>query len=191
MEYLTGMGKMQEDYKKACLPQQVPRYYQNQDDNACGAVCIKMVLDYFWKPSGRRVSRQDFHKILRITLNGDRYLPRGTRWEHLTAALREFGISATKISGNTETRLMQMTKALRKGCPVILTCIEDFGVYGRVGHYVVLTGTDKDFIYINDPYPGKDSQIAILSFLKNGQPMSWDNSKWGIILRERTIPFIS
>lgn len=184
MKQSTGVINMQNDHRKAHLPRQVPRYYQYRDDNACGAVCIKMVLDYFWKPSGRRVSRQDFHKILHITLKGDRYLPRGTYREHLTAALIEFGISATKISGDTETRLKQITKALRKGCPVILTCIEDFGSYGWVGHYIVLTGIDKDFIYINDPYPGKDSQIALLSFLKNGQPLSWDNSKWGIILRE-------
>jgi hypothetical protein len=73
---------------------------------------------------------------------------------------------------------------------VILTCIEDFGHYGRIGHYVVLTGIDKDFIYINDPYPGKDSQIALACFLKNGQPLCWGNLKWGIILRERTVPFI-
>lgn len=67
---------------------------------------------------------------------------------------------------------------------MILTCIEDFRHYGRTGHYVVLTGIDKDFIYINDPYPGKDSQIALACFLKNGQPLCWGNLKWGIILRE-------
>jgi uncharacterized protein YvpB len=94
----------------------------------------------------------------------------------------EFGISVTEISGNTSARLEQLTKAIEKGRPAILSCLADFGRYGRMGHYVVLTGIDEDFLLINDPYPGKPSKISVSSFLKIGQTLNWDKMKWGIIL---------
>lgn len=173
---------MEKGFNKTQLPRCVPKYRQSHDDNTCGPVCVRMVIDYFWGALGKRTSKQDVHKILQITMNGNKYLSRGAYREHLISALREFGISETEISGNTATRLGQLTRAIEKGRPAILTCLADFGQYGRMGHYVVLTGIDKDFIYLNDPYPGKPSQIPLLSFLKNGQPINWGNSKWGIIL---------
>ena len=169
------------------LPRCVPKYRQSHNDNSCGPACVRMVIDYFWGALGKHTSMRDVRKILQITMNGNKYLSRGTCREHLISALREFGIFETEISGNTPTRLAQLTRAIEKGSPVILMCLADFGHYGRMWHYVVLTGMDKDFIYINDPYPGKPSQILLLSFLKNGQPINWGKLKWGIILNQSSI----
>lgn len=164
------------------LPRRVPQYFQSHNENTCGPVCIRMAIDYFKSQTDKRVSNHDFLKILQITMKGNKYLSRGTYREYLISALREFGIFETKISGNTAARLAQLSRAIEYGSPAILTCLSDFGHYGRMGHYVVLTGIDKDFVYINDPYPGKPSQIPLSSFLKNGQPTSWGNLRWGIIL---------
>ena len=173
---------MEKEFNKTQLRRRVPKYRQSLDDNPCGPVCVRMVIDYFWGALGKCTSKQDKRKILQITMNGNKYLPRGTYREHLISALREIGISETAISGNTAARLGKLTRAIKKGSPAILACLADFGPYGRMGHYVVLTGIDKDFLYINDPYPGKPSQIPILSFLKNGQPINWGKFRWGIIL---------
>lgn len=167
---------------KVRLPRCVPKYRQGRDDNTCGPVCVRMVIDYFWAASGKRTSKQDMNKILQLTMNGNKYLSRGTYREYLISALEVFGISETVISGNTATRLAQLSRAIEHGSPAILTCLANFGRYGRMGHYVVLTGIDENFLYINDPYPGRPSQIPILSFLTNGQPINWGKLKWGIIL---------
>ena len=166
------------------LARRVPQYRQSRNDNACGPVCIRMVVDYFRSLTDKRTSKQTFLKILQITMKGNKYLSRGTHREHLISALWEFGISSTEISGDTAARLRQLTNAIGKGNPAILTCLADFGHYGRMGHYVVLTGIDKNFLYINDPYPGRPSQIPFLSFLKNGQPINWGKLRWGIILNQ-------
>jgi len=132
---------------------------------------------------GKRISNQDFDKILLVTMNGNKYLSRGTYRENIISALQEFSISATEISGNTSARLEQLARAIERESPSILSCLADFEHYGRTGHYIVLTGIDKDFLWINDPYPGKPSKISISSFLKKGQPLNWDNMKWGISLK--------
>ena len=173
---------METEFHKIQLPRRVPKYRQSLDDNTCGPVCVRMVIDYFWGALGKYTSNQDKRKILQISMNGNKYLTRGTYREHLISALREYGISETAILGNTAARLGKLTRAIKKGSPAILSCLADFGRYGRMGHYVVLIVIDKDFLYINDPYPGRPSQIPLISFLKNGQPLNWGNLKWGVIL---------
>jgi len=58
----------------------------------------------------------------------------------------------------------------------------NFKYYGRYAHYIVFIGIDKPYIDINDPYPGTPARIAIESFLRNGQPISWGNAGWGVII---------
>jgi uncharacterized protein YvpB len=58
----------------------------------------------------------------------------------------------------------------------------NFKYYGRYAHYIVLTGIDESYVYLNDPYPEKLAKIAIKSLLRNGQPTSWGNARWGVII---------
>jgi len=161
----------------------VPHYYQTINDYACGPTCIRMVIDYFLKKRGEKSKKNDWESIVQDTMNGSIKNVFGTNKKNLKKALQKRGFSCRNLVGNTQTRLHNLYVAISNGTPAILGCRADVGNL-RDAHYIVLTGINKymKYIYINDPYPKKPSKIKLDSFLKNGQKISWGNSKWGIIV---------
>jgi hypothetical protein len=159
----------------------VPKYYQGKNDNACGPTCIRMVIDYYLKKKGKKLSKKDCANILQETMRGNSLS--GTDKKGLKAAFRMRGIICKELLGSRkDTKLANLRTAINAGKPVILGCMANFKNYGRLAHYIVLTGIDESHIYVNDPYPGKPAKIAIESFLRNGQPTSWGNARWGVII---------
>jgi predicted double-glycine peptidase len=161
----------------------VPKYYQGKNDNACGPTCIRMVIDYYLKKKGKKLSKAECENILQETMQGNRDRSLGTVKKDLKAVFRKRGFICKELFGSRkETKLANLFTAINAGKPVILGCMAKIKYYGRYSHYIVLTGIDESYLYVNDPYPGRLAKIAIVSFLRNGQPTSWGNARWGIII---------
>lgn len=161
----------------------VPKYYQGKNDNTCGPVCIRMVIDYYLQKKGKKLSKEDCENILQETMGGYIYRLFGTGKKDLKAVFRKRGIICKELLGSKkETKLANLRTAINAGKPVILGCMANFKYYDRDAHYIVLTGIDESYIYVNDPYPGKPIKILVDSFLRNGQPTSWGNARWGVII---------
>jgi uncharacterized protein YvpB len=161
----------------------VPRYYQSRDDNTCGPTCIRMVLDYYHKMEGKPVSDKEFLQIIDVAMKGDKYRSKGTYREEMIQTLKVYNLVPKELSGDRLQRLAQLGMALRNRYPAILSCIGDFGRYGRIGHYVVLIGMAENYVYVNDPYHRNPSEILLSSFLKRGQSLNWDGKRWGVIVK--------
>jgi len=142
-----------------------------------------MVMDYYLKEKRQRLSKGDRESILEETMGGDNYREAGTRRKELKAVLRRRRFICKELLGSRkETKLASLRLALDARKLVILGCIAKFKYHrGRDRHYIVLTGMDKSHIYVNDPYPGKPAKIEIENFLRNGQPTSWGNARWGVV----------
>ena len=105
----------------------------------------------------------------------------GTSFGRMKQAIRQMGFGCREIRGNTdEKRLKNLQWAVDTDHPVILGCIANLGP-ARYRHYVVLVGIDHKYIYIRDPYPKeRPTKVRIDDFLRNGNPTSWGNNRWGV-----------
>jgi ABC-type bacteriocin/lantibiotic exporter with double-glycine peptidase domain len=178
-----GLEEKQPIWGGEIMELKVPKYHQGKDDNACGPTCIRMVIDYYLKKKGKKLSKEDCENILQETMQGNRDRLFGTGKKDLKAVFRKRGIICKELLGSRkETKLANLRTAINAGKPVILGCMANFKYYGRDAHYIVITGIDEAYIYVNDPYPGKPARILIESFLRNGQPTSWGNARWGVII---------
>jgi uncharacterized protein YvpB len=170
-------------YRKSQMKLKVPKYHQGKNDNACGPTCIRMVIDYYLKRKGKKLLKEDYEDILQDTMEGNRDRLFGTLKHDMKAVLRKRRFICKELLGSSkETKLANLRTAVNAGKPVILRCMAYFKGYGRTAHYVVVTGIDKSFIYINNPYPGKPAKLEIESFCRNGQPTSWGNARWGVTI---------
>jgi hypothetical protein len=140
-----------------------------------------MVIDYYLKKKGKKLSKKDCENILQETMRGNRLFR--TDKKDLKAVFRKRGIICKELLGSSKkTKLANLHAAINAGKPVILGCMANFKYYGRYAHYIVLTWIDESYVYVNDPYPEKPAKIAIKSLLRNGQPTSWGNARWGVII---------
>jgi hypothetical protein len=140
-----------------------------------------MILEYF--RTNRSVTTSEWEDILRSTMKGNVYRESGTDKDDLVKTIKEFGLTCRKIPGVTkDEKLRHLASALRAGRPAILWCRAYFQAHKRYAHYVVLTGLDERYLYLNDPYPDKPGRVERSSFIKNGQEMSWGTDAWGIIV---------
>jgi hypothetical protein len=113
----------------------VPKYYQGKNDNACGPTCIRMVLDYKLRKSGKKLSQKDYDQILQETMKGHRGRESGTLKKDLTMVLQRRGIICRALRGaSKEKRLDGLRAAISLGKPVILGCMANFKYYGRKSH---------------------------------------------------------
>jgi predicted double-glycine peptidase len=116
-------------------------------------------------------------------MKGNVYRESGTSRDDMVKTIRGFGLTCRKIPGVTkDEKLRHLASALRAGRPAILWCRAYFQAHKRYAHYVVLTGLDERYLYLNDPYPDKPGRVERSSFIKNGQEMSWGTDAWGIIV---------
>lgn len=152
------------------LRRKVRKYTQVRDSDDCGPTCIRMALNSYL-PQGEKLSKND--------------LPGGRKTNaEMKQIVREKGFYFEEISWKSKEESLQfMRKSVRENKPIILSCNADFKHYNRDKHFIILIGIDENddgYIYVKDPYPEKPEKIEIKSFLRNNQPVSWGNSKWGI-----------
>jgi predicted double-glycine peptidase len=160
----------------------VPHYRQGTDDYACGPVCICIALDYLLTKSKKpKLDFEGIKKVEDLTMDGKTWSSSGTSPDRMKYAIRRMGFGCREIRGDTDKkRLQNLQRAINDRRPVILGCMANLGT-DRYRHYIVLIGIDDKYIYIRDPYPeGRPSKVRIMEFLKNGNPTSWGNNRWGI-----------
>lgn len=124
----------------------------------CGPAVLKMVLRYY----GIEKSEKELAKLAGTTKNG------GTDDKTIARVLKKFGLKS-EIRNNTN--LSDVKKCLDRGVPVIV----DWFTRGRKdypdsavadGHYSIVVGLDKKFIYLQDPEIGKIRKLARDDFLR-------------------------
>lgn len=124
----------------------------------CGPAVLKMVLRFY----GIEKFEQELAKLAGTTKNG------GTDDKALVAVFKKFGLKS-KIKNNADFSDIQ--KCLNKNIPVIV----DWFTRGRKdypdsavadGHYSIVVGLDKKFIYLQDPEIGKIRKLARDDFLR-------------------------
>ena len=160
----------------------VRHYKQGTDDYACGPFCIRMSIDYLLMRDGKPKSDHGAIKMIEhLTMNGKLRFSSGTPPGRMINTIQRMGFGCREIRGySDDTRLRNLRRAIDHRNPVILGCLADLGGK-RYRHYVVLIGIDDKYIYIRDPYPeGRPPNVRINKFLKNGNPTSWGNKRWGI-----------
>lgn len=124
----------------------------------CGSAILKMVLKYY----GIEKSENELAKLAGVTKNG------GTDDKTLVLVFKKFGLK-TKIKNKAS--FSDIKKYLDKGTPAIVDWFtkgrKDYPVSSVAdGHYSVVVGLDKKFIYLQDPEIGKMRKLAKDDFLR-------------------------
>lgn len=124
----------------------------------CGPAVLKMVLEFY----GIKKSEKELAHLAGTTLE------EGTNARQMQGVLRLFGLK-TRIKNNSTFN--DIKKYLDKDIPVIV----DWFTRGRKdypdsvvadGHYSIVVGLDKKFIYLQDPEIGKLRKIKREDFLR-------------------------
>jgi len=123
----------------------------------CGPAVLKMVLEFY----GIRKAEAELAKIAGTTKKT------GTEISQLRKAFEFFGLQ-TKIK--TSSTYANIEKYLRRNIPVIVGWYtrgkkEDPDTVTADGHYSIVVGLDKGFIYLQDPEIGKIRKLKKEDFL--------------------------
>lgn len=162
----------------------VPFYSQFNDiknprwqKEGCGIASLAMVID-FYKPNTVSVA-----KLLNQAINSGAYL-NNIGWKHkeLSALAGNYGLAEKNYdlgkSGNSAA-FAQFLGFLKSG-PVIVSIHNKFDPKATLGHIVVVTGFENNFIYYKDPAGNsKEEKIPVKNFL-NGWKRRF------IIVREKS-----
>lgn len=161
----------------------VPFYSQFQDiknprwqKEGCGIASLAMVIN-FYKPNTVSVA-----KLLDQAISSGAYL-KNIGWKHkeLSAVAKTYGLAEKsydlgKLSNSTA--FAQFLDFLKSG-PVVVSVHNKFDPKATLGHIVVVTGFENDFIYYKDPAGNsKEEKISVKNFLAG-----W--KKRFIIVREK------
>lgn len=133
-------------------------FQETLDKGWCGPAVLKMILEFY----GIRKSEKELARLAGTTFKA------GTNANQMQSVLRCFGLK-TKIKDNST--FDDIKRNLRKNIPVIV----DWFTHGRrdypdsmvaEGHYSIVVGLDKSYIYLQDPEIGKLRKIKREDFLK-------------------------
>ncbi len=118
----------------------------SQSSGLCGPASLKMVLEYF----GVKKSEKELAKLSKA------HPHHGTSAKNLVLAAKKLGF---KSFYKDFSNLKEIKKYLDKKIPVIVDwwSLDD-------GHYSVVAGLDKKFIYLQDPELGKINKIDLVTF---------------------------
>lgn len=120
-----------------------------QSSGLCGPASLKMVLEYF----GVKKSEKELAKLSKA------HPHHGTTAANLVAAAKKLEFKAHYKDFSS---LKEIKKYLDKKIPVIVDwwSVDD-------GHYSVVAGLDKKFIYLQDPELGKINKLDLITFQRN------------------------
>jgi predicted double-glycine peptidase len=118
----------------------------------CGPAALRMILDFY----GFVISEQALGRICRTSVRA------GTSPENMINGINSLGWHGfwKENSGLADVKYF-----LKQERPVL---IEWFSLYGESyeGHYSVIIGLDKQYIYLADPEIGRVRKILVESFKK-------------------------
>jgi len=117
-----------------------------QKPGFCGPTSLKMVLEYF----GIKKSEEELAKLSGCTKS------KGVEAENLLTAAKKLGLKGF-IKDFSE--ISDIKKYLRKKIPVIVDWFSQ-----DEGHYSVVVGIDKKYIYLQDPEIAKIRKIDLKTF---------------------------
>lgn len=110
-------------------------------DAGCGPTCLSMAAIYITKnPNITPYVVADYSYTHQYRVAGS-----GTSWTLISEGCEAFGMKAEMLPLDENTMKMR----LDAGLPIIVSLGP--GDFTRAGHYIVLTGYDKDGFTINDP----------------------------------------
>mgnify|MGYP001562672639 CR=1 FL=1 len=124
----------------------------------CGPATMKMLLDYF----GVKKSEKELARLMKHSPK------RGTDEKDARRVAKKFGF---KILIKNNSSFAEIKKWLDRGVPVIV----DWFARGRndypyltvaEGHYAIVVGLDKEYIYLQDPEIGALCKYKKEDFLK-------------------------
>lgn len=143
-----------------------------QKPGYCGPASLKMVLDYF----GVKITEKKMVEITGCTIT------RGVDAEGLVRAARELGFHATINDFSDLKDIGDWVN--RKKIPVI---VDWFAFEG--GHYSVVSGIDKENIYLEDPSLGHRRAMKLTTFkrLWFDFPNAYLKSKSELIIRRMIV----
>jgi len=123
----------------------------------CGPASLKMILSYF----GINKTEKELAKLCET----DEKL--GTSAEDLVRVIRSYALQSDI---HNEGNLGDIEKCIQKDIPVIVNWFSrgrtDYGISEVPdGHYSVVIGIDKKYIYLQDPEIGKQRKIERDDFL--------------------------
>jgi predicted double-glycine peptidase len=150
----------------------VPYWSQDKNHYTCGPICIRMVLSFL---EGKRLNKKEYLQILESTMNGDPTKESGTSELKFKRAIKERGCKYRTIYGENG-----IAKALESKHPAIVSCwmTDEYG--DRYRHYIIVTGRDDKYFYINDPSNGKSGKIQKKIFMARAQKLNWGVTQGGI-----------
>lgn len=152
----------------------VPLYSQISDiswpdwrQKGCGIVDVTMIIE-FYKPNTTSVQ-----EVLEQGIKSGAYVTK-VGWSHdgLAKLAKKHGLVGKVYDfskSDKDTAFSQFQNILKEG-PVIASIHRGFDPKSPYGHLVVITGSDKDFIYYNDP--GKREgirKVSIADFKKGSK----------------------
>lgn len=144
----------------------VPFYSQSNRLN-CAPASVRAVLDFY----GTKISEEELASLMKTTKN------EGTPPPFLIKAVKELGFDIQFIHKEPlENEFEQLKQSLNKGIPVIVSLnmnqykkfiselTENTSWKGKdfYYHYVVVSGFDDKYIYINDNYEKNEEEGRII-----------------------------
>lgn len=117
-----------------------------QSSGFCGPSSLKMIAEYY----GIQKTEKELGVLSKCTEE------KGSTAENLLSAARKIGLNGFY---KDDSSLSEIRKFISKGIPVI---VDWFSI--NDGHYSVVAGIDKKFIYLQDPELGKINKIALQTF---------------------------
>ncbi len=150
----------------------VPYFPQKKSHYTCGPVCIRMVLSFLEK---KKLSEKKYTEILELTMNSNPKYIFGTAKKTMRLATKRLGYKYKNIYGEKG-----LFGSLSRKNPIIVKCWMNDEYDDRYEHYIVITGVDDKYFYINDPYAGKPGRVLKTTFLARAQKLNWGIKKWGM-----------
>ncbi|HEV2246601.1 MAG TPA: C39 family peptidase [Terriglobia bacterium] len=137
--------------------------FVRQQTNGCGAACISMVMQYWFKDSAAAPAAE----VGRIQQALYRKEAKGIYASDMERYFRQHGFSSFAFRGTPE----DLQHHLAKGRPLIV-CLQDSGKSGPL-HYVVVVGLDSQdrVILVNDPAQRKLLKMDLRNFETRWRPM--------------------
>ncbi|MFA5173267.1 MAG: papain-like cysteine protease family protein [Candidatus Paceibacterota bacterium] len=144
-------------------------FFKQDTVYSCGPTALQMVFLFF----GKMKSEEELIKKLKTRKD------EGTSHTKMKEGARKCGFRVITREGATITTIKSF---LKKNRPVIVNYIE---TENNEGHYAVVTGINKGYIVMNDPWYGKNFKMEKGEFVKRWRSEYEESRKWLMVISEK------